>query len=383
MHSAPKELAARYFDHGATSFPKPAAVARAMARYVDGIGGTYGRAAYGQAQDATRLVFDCRERLARAIGCTDSSRIAFTLNATHALNVAIQGLARPGGVALVSPLEHNAVARPLAALAARAGLRVEALPAGADGRVDPGAIRVPEGACLAVVAHESNVNGVVQPIAEIRARLGDVPLVVDAAQSAGEIPLDVDAAGADAVAISGHKHLLGPTGVGALFVRHGLALPPLVRGGTGSRSDSLEQPEVMPDALEAGTPNVAGIAGLSAALEFAEAHGPGSGRSLALRAIAEVEAIPGVRTLRAGRPEDQGGLFSFVVDGVPPSEIARRLWDRAALAVRAGLQCAPSAHAALGTLRGGGAVRISFGWFHGEESVETICSAIRDAAARS
>jgi len=382
MHAADPELVARYFDHGATSFPKPAAVARAMARYIDGCGGTYGRAAYGQVHDASRMVFETRERLARLIGCADSSRVAFTLNATHALNLAIQGLARPNGVVLVSPLEHNSAMRPLFALGARLGLRTAIMPHGADGRVRPEAIEVPPPACLAVVSHQSNVNGALQPIAAIKKRLGAVPLLVDAAQSAGEIPLDAERDGLDLVAVSGHKHLLGPTGVGALYVRPGLALPALMPGGTGSRSDSLEQPEVMPDALESGTLNVAGLAGLCAALEFLETNGLGSGVRLAGLAIVELRKISGVRVLCAADPAHRGGLFSFAVDGTPPSEVARVLYARHGIAVRAGLCCAPSAHRALGTSDVGGAVRVSFGRFHDDGAVDRIAAAVADAVRR-
>jgi selenocysteine lyase/cysteine desulfurase len=378
MHAADPELVARYFDHGATSFPKPATVALAMARYLDGCGGTYGRAAYGQVQEASRLVFDTRERLARAIGCADSSRVAFTLNATHALNLAIQGLARPNGVVLVSPLEHNSVMRPLSALGARLGLRAEVLPHAEDGRVRPELIAVPRGACLAVVSHQSNVNGVVQPLAAIKSRLGAVPLLVDAAQSAGEIPLDAERGGLDLVALSGHKNLLGPTGVGALYVRPGLALPALMPGGTGSRSDSIEQPDVMPDALESGTLNVAGIAGLGAALEFLEANGPGDGVRIARLVIDELRKIPVLRVLAASDPAHQGGLFSFTIDGAAPSEVARVLFARHGLAVRSGLCCAPSAHATLGTSDGGGAVRASFGRFHDDGAVDRMVSAVAD-----
>lgn len=379
MHAADPELVARYFDHGATSFPKPAGVAPAITRYIDGCGGTYGRAAYGQVQDASRLVFGARERLARALGVSDSSRVVFTLNATHALNLAIQGLARQGGVVLVSPLEHNSAMRPLAALGARLGLRTVTMPHGEDGRVKPEEISIPRGTCLAVVSHQSNVNGVVQPLAAIRSRLDDVPLLVDAAQSAGELPIDAERGGLDLVALSGHKHLLGPTGVGALYVRPGLALPALMPGGTGSRSDSLEQPEAMPDALESGTPNVAGLAGLGAALEFLEANGPGPGARLARLAVEALRRIPGVRVIAASDPLHQGGLFSFTVDGTPPSEIARFLYARHRIAVRAGLCCAPAAHAALGTKAGGGAVRVSFGRFHDDGAVARIATAVADA----
>jgi len=152
-----------------------------------------------------------------------------------------------------------------------------------------------------------------------------------------------------------------------------------MQGGTGSRSDSLEQPEVMPDALESGTPNVAGIAGLCAALEFLEANGLGSSARLARLAADELKGIAGVSVLAASDPEHQGGLFSFTIDGTLPSEVARALYARHGLAVRAGLCCAPSAHLALGTMDRGGAVRISFGRFHDDRAVARIVSAVAEA----
>lgn len=381
MHAAPPDLVARYFDHAATSFPKPAVVARAMQRYIDEVGGTYGRAAYAQAVDASRIVFDARRRLAVLLGTPDAARVAFTLNATFALNLAIQGLVRPGGRVLVSPLEHNSVLRPLGLMQARHGIRVEELPAGRDGRVDPDRIRRGPDVCLAVCQLASNVNGVRQPIPAIQAALRGVPLVVDAAQGVGEIPIDAARDGLDIVALTGHKALLGPTGTGALFVRAGIEVPPLWPGGTGSRSASAEQPEAMPDSLESGTPNVAGIAGLGAALEFVDAHGLFDPAPLARAAIARLAGIPGVDLLAAADPADQGGLFSFNLRGVPPSAVAEALFRDHGLAVRAGLQCAPAAHRRLGTFPEG-AVRLSFGRFHDASAVDLVADAVRDVARR-
>jgi cysteine desulfurase/selenocysteine lyase len=373
---------ARYFDHGATSFPKPSVVARAMAAYLDGCGGTYGRAAYPRTHDATALVFDARERLARLLGAEDSSRVAFTLNATHALNIAIQGLVRPKGVVLVSPLEHNAVMRPLHLVCRRHGARIEVLPHRADGRVEPEHISAPAGACLAVIALQGNVNGVIQPVAAIRERLGGVPLLVDAAQGAGEVPIDVGADDLDLVAVTGHKALLGPTGTGALYVRPGIDLAPLIPGGTGSSSESMEQPTRMPDALEGGTLNVAGIVGLGAALEWLEGQPPARISGLAAATVTALSRIPGVQVHGALVPEDQGGLFSFEIEGQGPSSTVLELLRRHGIESRAGLQCAPFAHRHLGTFERGGAVRVAFGRFHDESAVELVSRAVADVAGR-
>jgi cysteine desulfurase family protein len=378
MYCADVNLVARYFDHAATSFPKPAAVGLAIARYLNEIGGPYGRSAYGQAQAASALVFDARERLAELIGASDSSRIAFTLNGTCALNVAIQGLARKGGKVLVSPLEHNSVMRPLNLVCRKFDMAIEVMPSGADGRVEPEAVSVGDDVHFAVCTLQSNVNGLRQPVGKIKSRLGQTPLIVDAAQGAGEIAMDVGADRLDLIAFTGHKGLLGPTGTGALYVREPLVLPPLTPGGTGSRSDSVEQPEFMPDALEGGTPNIAGIAGLGAALQFLDEQGLKDNSTLALHAIERLKQIDRITLYTAARSEHQGALFSFCIDGVSCSEAADLLYRKYGIAVRAGLHCAPAAHRHLGTFEKGGAVRVSFGRFHDEAAVDFLVDSIKD-----
>ncbi len=376
MFDADPELAARYLDHGATSFPKPACVSRAMVEYIDGCGGTYGRAAYAQAARASRTVYSARQRLARAIGAGDPSRLALTLNATHACNLAIQGLTRPGGTVLVSPLEHNSVMRPLNLMVAERGVCVEVMPAGPDGVVDPERLEPGPQLRLAVVSLVSNVNGARQPIEEIAGRLGEIPLLVDAAQAAGEVPLSVEEQGPDLVALSGHKGLLGPSGSGALWVRPGLELPPLMPGGTGSRSESTEQPTAMPDSLESGTPNLAGIAGLDAALEFREQHGPGEAIGLAREAIERLGELDGVLIHAADDPARRTSLFSFEIEGLDPGGVAGRLFAESGIAVRAGLHCSPAAHRRLGTFERGGTVRAGFGRFQTSGSVDLLVEAV-------
>lgn len=381
MHAADQQLVDNYFDHGATSFPKPETVGLAMLGFVDGIGGTYGRAAYAQARDASRKVFEARERIARFFGCSDSSRVVFTLNATHALNIAIQGLAQEGKTIWTTPLEHNSVMRPLRGLVGKIGSRIRILPHGPDGRVVPEEIEDDPDACLVVVCHQSNVNGAIQPVAEIAARFGGAPILVDAAQSAGEVEIDLERDGLDLLALPGHKHMLGPTGTGALIVAGDAKVETLIPGGTGSLSEKEEHPAFLPDALESGTPNLAGIAGLGAACKFLDERGGAPTDEWAVEAIRRLREIDGVSVLAAEDPRWQGGLFSFNVDGLSPSQVAGALFADRGMAVRSGLHCAPAAHRTLGTFDGGGAVRVAFGRFHDRGAVDRVVDAVAAVAS--
>lgn len=381
MHVADRQLVERYFDHGATSFPKPESVGLAMLGFLDGVGGTYGRSAYTQARDASRMIFDTRERLAELFGCKDSSRVVFTCNATHALNIVIQGLVREGGTVWTSPMEHNSVMRPLSLVSRRLGVQVKTLPHCADGSIDPEKIELDAAACLVVVNHQSNVNGVIQPLAMISKRTGSVPFLVDAAQSAGDLDIDMARDGIDLLAAPGHKHLLGPTGTGLLVVGDGIDVRPLMPGGTGSGSEETEQPVFMPDALEGGTPNIVGIWGLNAACKFIQERGTGPLGRFAVEALERLRSIDGISLFAAKDPISQGGLFSFNIEGLTSSAVAHSLFDRHGLAVRSGLHCAPAAHRTLGTFDGAGTVRVSFGRFHDDGCVDRIVGAIADVAS--
>ncbi len=208
MYRADPKLVKRYFDHGATSFPKPQVVGDAMSHFIDHVGGTYGRAAYSQAHAASVVVFEARSAIAELIGATDASRIVFTNNATGALNLAIQGMCRPGGVVLVSPLEHNSVMRPLSMMEKHRGIIVRTMPHWPEDTIDCSRLDRTVDVCLAVVNAQSNVNGVLQPIAEIKRALREIPLLLDASQALGETHISVAECGADLVAAPGHKHLL-------------------------------------------------------------------------------------------------------------------------------------------------------------------------------
>lgn len=366
-----------YFDNAATSFPKPPSVATATAVYLNEIGGPYGRSAYGRALEVSRAVEGTRARLADLFGVRDSVRIVFAMNATQAVNTVLFGLDLKDTHVLVSPLEHNAVMRPLAALE-RAGLcRVEVLPHAPDGLVDLegiGRVLTPRTA-LVVVNHISNVNGLIQPVALIKKAVGEIPLLVDGAQSAGNVDLSLEEWGIDFFAFTGHKGLLGPTGTGGLYIRCLERLLPLLYGGTGSRSDSFEMPEFSPDRFEAGTHNIAGIFGLFAAL----ADRPDARHEEAdfIRLIEKIRRLKTYCLLLAEDNGRQGRLFSLCHRSLPSSEVARRLFERHKIETRSGLHCAPLAHRTLGTFPDG-AVRIAASPYHTPGDFDRLFDALQD-----
>ncbi len=370
-----------YFDNAATSFPKPPAVAAAMTRYLDEVGGPYGRSAYSRALEVSRTVEAARDSLAKKIGAGRAENLVFAPNATYAINLVLRGLlTRPGRV-LISPLEHNAVMRPLATLGARCGATFEVLPHFSDGRIDPERVaeKVGDDTLLAVINHQSNVNGVIQPIAEIRQRLGQVPLMVDASQSLGVLPLRVDDWQLDYLAFTGHKALLGPTGIGGLFLRDAAAMEPLIYGGTGSASEHFAMPDFAPDRFEAGTPNIVGIYGLLAALREPEfcRHS----REEYRRFMEELKAVPKLQVLCADSFEQQGEVFSLRHPEVDSALLGQKMFTDYAIETRVGLHCAPLAHRTLGTYPAG-ALRVGVSRYHQAADFAFFVRALKDCLNR-
>jgi cysteine desulfurase / selenocysteine lyase len=373
-----------YLDHAATSWPKPGPVAGAAMRALTECGNP-GRGGHPLSLAAGRTVLEARENVAALLGATDPASIAFTRNATEALNLAIRGILRPGNRVAVTPLEHNAVMRPLRELE-RQGVQIVTLPAGPDGAVD--LTKAPEalqGARLVIAAHASNVLGTLQPVAELGelAHAAGALFLVDAAQTAGTMPIDLGGLPVDLLAFPGHKGLLGPQGTGGLYIRPGLELPPLLAGGTGSLSEREEMPEFAPDRYEAGTPNVPGLAGLAAAaaylqdagLEQVRAHEEG------LAALFLGGLPRGVKILGPLDPRRRSGLVSIAMAGVDPDLLAQVLDERYGICVRAGLHCAPAAHRWAGTWPVG-AVRFSFGFSTTPAEVKAALAALRELANR-
>jgi cysteine desulfurase family protein len=377
-----------YLDHAATSWPKPPEVIAAVVAAMQEQGANPGRGAYGMALAASRLVHESRKSVARLLGVPDPRDVFFTSGCTESCNVMLKGVLSPGDRVVVSSMEHNSVSRPLYALAAR-GVRVDVVAAGPTGLVDPTDVEavVREMPTRAVVClHASNVTGTIQPIADLAgiAHEQGALLLVDGAQGAGHLDVDLVALDVDAYAASGHKGMLGPQGVGLLYVRPGLEVLELMQGGTGGGSSgSDEQPSSRPEHFEAGTPNTPGIAGLGAGADLLMLHG-GAWRAEEQRLYRALKAglasIPGVTVYGPALDEPCVPVVSITSDRLDPDRIASALDARACVAVRSGLHCAPWAHRTLGTLETG-SVRLSVGHGTTDDGIERTLAALAQMLA--
>lgn len=361
-----------YFDNAATSFPKPKELGEVTLRYLDLEGGTYGRSFHGRAFETSKKVELCRETLAHLLGIKQAEKLCFTFNATTALNTVIKGLTLEGKTVWVSPLEHNAVMRPLRSLA---NVEVKVLPHFQDGLIDIESCSFDQKTALVIVSHMSNVNGLIQPIKEIKEKMGEIPLLVDAAQSAGSVTLAAEAWGIDYLAITGHKSLLGPTGTGALYMKDEKALRPLCAGGTGSRSESEEMPTELPDKFEAGTPNTVGIIGLLASLE--NKPRPQHFKDDFLSFARELKKNSHYKVYSAFDEKNQGELLSLNSVKMDCSSLGQKLYRDVGFETRVGLHCAPLAHRTLGTFPEG-TLRIAPSPYHTKADLEFLLKALEE-----
>ena len=362
-----------YLDNGATSLPKPNAVIRSMA-WAAGHLASPGRGSSWASDQADALLYDLRMAAGELFGC-DPQQVILTTSATHGLNIAIKSLVGPGDRVVISGMEHNAVVRPLHALGAKTQIARGAL-FDAEALLKDFDRLLTRDTRACVVTHVSNVFGWILPVEEIAemCREREIPLVLDAAQSAGTLPVRMDELGAAFVAMPGHKGLLGPQGTGLLLCGH--ETKTLLEGGTGSVSRQREMPDFLPDRLEAGTQNVPGAAGLLAGLRYL--------RTLGLQAVLEQETylsgllirrlkrIPSVRVFHGAH---QTGVVSFVVEDRDSVLLAGEL-AKAGIALRAGLHCAPLAHETAGTLDTG-TIRASFGPHNREEDVRVLTRTLK------
>lgn len=354
-----------YFDSAATSFQKPPAVRGAVERAMRTCA-SVGRGGHRPAINAAQTVFDCRELAAELFDC-EAEQVAFTMNATHGLNIAIRTLVPEGGRVVLSGFEHNAVTRPLHALHAEQKIAGRVLFSPQD-TLESFENALKSSPCAVICNYVSNVFGYVLPIQGIAAlcRLYEVPLIIDASQAAGTLPVSLRHTGARFIAMPGHKGLYGPQGTGLLLCSEGAE--PLLFGGTGSVSIGQDMPEFLPDRLEAGTHNVPGIAGLAAGLQYVRMRTPEKiwqkERTLAELLRKQLPCLPRIRPFFG---QAQGGVVSFVIDGMDCEEAAQKL-SQQAVAVRAGVHCAPLAHQSAGTLDSG-TVRVSFSDFNTPQEV--------------
>ncbi len=351
--------------------------------------GNPGRSGHALSIRSARDLFVARERLARLFGCSDSSRFVFTENATAALNQAIKGVLRPGDHVVTTAVEHNSVMRPLRRME-EAGVRVTVAPTGKDGVTEARDIIAAfrKETRLVVIVHASNVSGALQPVEAVvdAAHRRGILTLIDAAQTAGSVPIDLSSLPADLLAASGHKGLLGPQGTGFLYVRSGVPIAPLIEGGTGSRSESDRQPEFFPDALESGTQNSVGLAGLAVSLAWILRKGVEAIRrgevSLVGMLLGGLSKIPGVTVFGPEDPGRRGGAVSFLVEGMDPAEVGLRLEKGSGVLLRAGLHCCPNGHRVLGTFPAG-TVRVSPGPFTTRAEIATFLSALRKVRSPS
>ncbi len=372
-----------YLDNAATSFPKPEGVSDRMKYYLDCVGANLNRSVYTAAQEAGLTTLTLRQRLSRLFNFPEPpTHVVLTPGATAGLNMMISGLLHGGGHCVVSSMEHNAVMRPLLRLP---GVTVSRIPCDKDGFADisalPGLLR-PD-TKLVIMAHASNVCGTVQDAAAVGRICAErgIPFALDAAQTAGHLPLNFRALGLSAMAVPGHKGLLGPGGVGALLLRHDFAdrLTPLIAGGTGSASDSEYLPPYLPDRFESGTANIPGYYGWEAALRFIEQRGVPALRqheaALCRRFLDGLDGLSNVRLVGTRDIDRRVGVISVDFLRRDNAEAAYALETAHGILTRCGLHCAPSAHKTLGTFPQG-TVRFSLGWANTAQDVDAALRAI-------
>ena len=373
---------ADYLDNAATSSPKPDCVTEAVLRAMREVNANPGRAGHARSLEAGREVLNCRESVARLIGAEDPVSVAMTFNCTDALNLAIKGTLRRGDHVISSLLEHNSVLRVLMELEKKGEISVTLLRPEPDGMIDPEQARhaLTKRTRLIALTHASNVTGAIQPVAAVGeiARQEGVTYLIDGAQALGVLPVDVEKLKCDLYAFPGHKGLLGPQGTGGLYLRPGRTLRPLREGGTGSSSESMLQPEGLPERYESGTLNYHGIAGLRAGTEYVAEHLNDIYMRERELTTALYEGLSGIEGVTVYTPEAEAaraGIVSFNAGDLSSSRAADLL-DEQGFAVRGGLHCAPGAHSVLGTLRRG-AVRASIGHETTFEEIDAFVSCVR------
>jgi cysteine desulfurase family protein len=374
-----------YLDHGATSWPKPQQVVDAVVHALTDLGGNPGRGAYAMALAASRAIFEARRTCAELLGVADSRNLLFQPSCTAGCNLMLKGTLKPGDRVVVGSMEHNAVARPLEQLA-RAGVEVVVVQADAAGLVDPDDVEREvraEPTRAVVCQHASNLTGTLQLIGDLAdiAHEHGALMFVDGAQGAGHVEVDISVLGVDGYATSGHKGMLGPQGVGLLYLSPDLDVHTQVEGGTGGGgSESPDMPPERPDRYEPGTGNTPGIVGLGAAAAFLAAEGSRQRRREAdlVRRIHEgILEIDGFRVLGPPPGVPRVPIVSAVHDRVEADRIAFALDRSYGIAARAGLHCAPWAHRTIGTIDCG-AVRFGVGWGNTYEHVELALRALRE-----
>lgn len=374
-----------YMDNAATTMHKPKEVIDAVVVAMSSMGNA-GRGVNEASLSASRLIYDTREKLCRLFGAEDPRQIVFTANSTESLNIAIKGILNPGDHVIATMLEHNSVLRPLYEMEKK-GVRLTIVKSNPEGTLDLADIEnaIAPDTKMIVCTNGSNLTGNYidpEPIGTL-AREKGIVFVVDASQTAGVFPIDVQKMKIDVLCFTGHKGMLGPQGTGGMYVRKGLSVRPLLSGGSGVQTYSKTHPTEMPTALEAGTLNGHGIAGLHAAVEYLEKTGVDTIRAreqdLMWRFYEGVKEIPGVKVYGDFSTKNRCAIVTLNIGDYDSSEVSDELLTEYGISTRSGGHCAPLMHEALGTVEQG-TVRFSFSHYNTEEEVDTAIRAIRELA---
>ena len=374
-----------YLDNAATSMHKPPEVAQAVARAIGSMGNA-GRGAHDAALDASRVLYDTRSKLSRLFHAQSPMRIAFSANATQSLNTAIKGVIQSGDHVITTALEHNSVLRPLYEMEAR-GAEITIIPADGRGNIDPRDFEksIRPNTRAIVCTHASNLTGNAVDIAAVGriAREREILFIVDASQTAGVLPIDMQKMHIDILCFTGHKGLMGPQGTGGMAVRDGVSIRPLLSGGSGVQTFNRSHPAEMPTALEAGTQNAHGIAGLRAALEYIEAVGADAiyrrEQALMRRFLDAIRDIPDLRLYGDFDSNGRCAIVALNLGDVDSARVSDALSVHYGILTRSGGHCAPLMHRSLGT-QAQGAVRFSFSHFNTETEIDLAAAALRELA---
>lgn len=371
-----------YLDNAATTFPKPKQVYCAVLDCMENYGANPGRAGHKLAMRAGRVIYECRENIAKLLNVSNPMNIVFTHNATDSLNLAIKGVVKSGDHIITTSVEHNSVIRPIKALEKR-GIENTIVKCDKYGQLNPEDIKrsIKPNTKLIVTTHASNVCGTIIDIEEVGniARENNILYLVDASQTLGVYDVDVQKLNVDMIAAPGHKCLLGPQGTGILYIREGLEVDILKEGGTGSNSEELFQPNMMPDRYESGTHNTPGIAGLNAGVKFVLETGIDKIRhheeELCEYMLKRLNEVPNIKIYGPLDSKKRAAVISINIGNIDSGELTFLLDDMYDIATRSGIHCSPLAHKTLGTLIQG-AVRFSLGYFNTKEDIDRAIEAL-------
>lgn len=373
-----------YLDNAATTFPKPEAVYDAMIDCMKNYCANPGRAGHKLAMKAAREIYDTRENIAKLFNIDNPMSIVFTNNATDSLNLAIKGVVKTGDHIITTSMEHNSVIRPIKALE-KLGVANTIVQCDKEGFLDPSDLEkaIRPNTKLIVTTHASNVCGTlidIKAISEI-AKSHNILYLVDASQTAGVYSIDLKEISADMLAAPGHKGLLGPQGTGILYIREGLNVDILKEGGTGSKSEDLFQPDILPDKYESGTHNTPGIVGLNEGVKFILNEGINKIKEheeeLCRYMLERLDEIPNIKIYGTKDAEKRASVITINIGNMDSGEITFLLDSEYDIATRSGIHCAPLAHKTLGTLEQG-AVRFSIGYFNTKEEIDKTIDALKE-----